>query len=146
MPNTYRNIARQAVLALKNAGFKGADIDVRILLGHAANCTDVDLIMRANDNVPALVLEQFNFFIARRLRHEPIAYIMGAKEFWSLKFTVNEHVLIPRPETEGLVEQALKMIEGVTAPNLLDMGTGSGAILISLLTRLALVWIFLSML
>ena len=75
---------------------------MRILLGHAANCTDVDLIMRANDNVPAPVLEQFNFFIARRLRHEPIAYIMGAKEFWSLSFTVNQHVLIPRPETEGL--------------------------------------------
>ena len=133
MPNTYQNIAKQAVLILRSAGLEDADIDVRILLGHAANCTDVGLIMRANDKVPAPILEQFNAFIVRRLRHEPIAYIMGAKEFWSLKFTVNEHVLIPRPETEGLVEQALKMIEGVTAPNLLDMGTGSGAILISLL-------------
>lgn len=133
MPNTYQNIAKQAVINLRNAGIEDAGIDVRILLGHAANCTDVDLIMRANDNVPAPVFEQFNSFIARRLCHEPIAYILGAKEFWSLKFTVNEHVLIPRPETEGLVEQALKMIANVKALNILDVGTGSGAILISLL-------------
>ena len=133
MPNTYQNIAKHAVISMRNAGFEDANIDVRILLGHAANCADVDLIMRANDNVPASALEQFNSFIARRLRHEPIAYIIKTKEFWSLKFTVNEHVLIPRPETEGLVEQALKMIANIKAPNILDVGTGSGAILISLL-------------
>lgn len=133
MPNIYKNIAKQAVLILRSAGLEDADIDVRILLRFAAGCTDVDLIMRTNDNVPAPTLEQFNSFIARRLCHEPIAYIIGIKEFWSLSFAVNQHVLIPRPETEGLVEQALKMVSDVIAPNILDVGTGSGAILISLL-------------
>jgi release factor glutamine methyltransferase len=74
--------------------------------------------------------------VARRLAHEPIAYITGHKEFWSLDFEVGPGVLIPRPDTETLVEQALKVFPDKTAPlNVLDLGTGSGAILIAFLSE-----------
>jgi len=74
--------------------------------------------------------------VARRLAHEPIAYITGRKEFWSLDFEVGPGVLIPRPDTETLVEQALKVFPDKTASlNVLDLGTGSGAILIAFLSE-----------
>ncbi|HEY8947244.1 MAG TPA: peptide chain release factor N(5)-glutamine methyltransferase [Rhizomicrobium sp.] len=74
--------------------------------------------------------------IARRLRHEPIAYITGHKEFWSLDFEVGPGVLVPRPDTETLVEEALKAFPDKTSPlNVLDLGTGSGAILIAFLSE-----------
>lgn len=135
MPNTFKNIVKQAVFALRGAGLEGADVDVRILLAHAENCTHVDLIIRANDDVSPPILALFNSYIARRIAHEPVAYITNKKEFWSLDFMVNDHVLIPRPETEGLVGRALEMIAGVKTPNIIDIGTGSGAVLISLLTE-----------
>jgi len=74
--------------------------------------------------------------VMRRLRHEPIAYITGHKEFWSLDFQVGRGVLVPRPDTETLVEEALKAFPDKAAPlNVLDLGTGSGAILIAFLSE-----------
>ena len=68
----------------------------------------------------------------RRLKNEPIAYILKEKEFWSKKFTINKHTLIPRPETELLVDKLIKIYENKKI-SVLDIGTGSGCILISLL-------------
>jgi release factor glutamine methyltransferase len=80
--------------------------------------------------------EQLESYIQRRLRHEPIAYITGHKEFWSLDFEVGPGVLIPRPDTETLVEQALKAFPDKAAPlHILDLGTGSGAIPIAFLSE-----------
>jgi release factor glutamine methyltransferase len=79
-------------------------------------------------------LEEFRRCIERRRSGEPVAYIVGKKEFWSLPFKVNKHVLIPRPETEILVEEVLKVCAGMKTENLriLEIGTGSGAISVSL--------------
>jgi len=71
--------------------------------------------------------------LVRRLRQEPIAYILGRQAFWSLEFDVSPDVLIPRPETEGVVERALELIKDVDQPVVVDVGVGSGAILVSLL-------------
>ncbi|MBO6492382.1 MAG: peptide chain release factor N(5)-glutamine methyltransferase, partial [Pelagibacteraceae bacterium] len=75
-------------------------------------------------------------FILRRKHHEPLSYIIKRKEFWSLGFNVNHNVLIPRPETEIIVEQVIRRFKDKGSLNILDIGTGSGCILLSILKEL----------
>ena len=77
----------------------------------------------------------FTAFIARREKHEPVAYILGRKEFWSLEFEVTPAVLIPRPDSEALIEAALAAFKTKPPARILDLGTGSGCLLIALLTE-----------
>lgn len=113
------DLLRDVAARLSAAGIESARTEARIL------------IERANGDQAAL-----DDFIARRLRHEPIAYITGHKEFWSLDFEVGPGVLIPRPDTETLVEEALKAFPDKNAPlRVLDLGTGSGAIPIAFLSE-----------
>ena len=79
--------------------------------------------------------EKFAEAIARREKHEPIAYILGRREFWSLDFEVSPAVLIPRPDSETLVELALKYFKATPPRTILDLGTGSGCLLIALLSE-----------
>ena len=79
--------------------------------------------------------EKFAEAIARREKHEPIAYILGRREFWSLDFEVSPAVLIPRPDSETLVETALKLFKDTPPRTILDLGTGSGCLLIALLSE-----------
>lgn len=110
---------RDVAARLSAAGIDSARTEARILIAHA----------HGDD-------AKLEDFVARRLRHEPIAYITGHKEFWSLDFEVGPGVLIPRPDTETLVEQALKAFPDKDAPlNVLDLGTGSGAILVAFLNE-----------
>lgn len=104
---------------LAAAGIDSARTEARILVEHSQG--DAAKLERA---------------VTRRLAHEPIAYITGHKEFWSLDFEVGPGVLIPRPETETLVEEALKAFPDKNAPlNVLDLGTGSGAIIVAFLSE-----------
>ena len=105
-----------------------ADLDARVLLQH---CLDKDLawvMSRADEPLNQKHDECFNKYIQRRQQGEPVAYITGWKEFWSLILAVNEKVLIPRPETEHLVERALAHIPQDERQRVADLGTGSGAI------------------
>jgi release factor glutamine methyltransferase len=77
----------------------------------------------------------FDAYIARREKREPVAYILGRKEFWSLEFEVSPAVLIPRPDSETLIETALKELKANPPARILDLGTGSGCLLIALLTE-----------
>jgi release factor glutamine methyltransferase len=86
--------------------------------------------------VPEQEKEMFQNLITRRIKGEPVSYIIGRKEFWSLSFKVNPAVMIPRPETETLVEVALKIFSSRSSPSILEVGTGSGAISIALATEL----------
>ncbi|PHR92372.1 MAG: protein-(glutamine-N5) methyltransferase, release factor-specific [Robiginitomaculum sp.] len=132
---TFEDVRRAAVQALSAANIEDADIDARVLLMHAGGLTRSGLIVQSRDIMPASVLARFNTCLARRLTHEPIAHIVGTKEFWSLEFKVSSQVLIPRPETEGVVSRALALMKHVKSPRILDIGTGSGAILIALLSE-----------
>jgi release factor glutamine methyltransferase len=106
-----------------------------ILLAHALEISRIELYLRYDQPLNRTELARYKELIRRRIRREPVAYIVGEKEFWSLPLTVNRHVLIPRPETECLVEQALADIPEQSAGRLyrvLELGAGSGAIVCAL--------------
>ncbi len=91
---------------------------------------------RERDEAPAEGLEKLEHFALRRLRGEPVVRIIGEKEFWGLAFTLNAETLVPRPETEMLVRKGARLLEGRGLAHILDLGTGTGAIAIALLTEL----------
>jgi release factor glutamine methyltransferase len=111
------------------AGLPLDPLENRILLCHATGLTRVQLITQADRTLRADEAARLADLVARRLRGEPIAYIVGQREFFGLAFQVTDAVLIPRPDTELLVELALERLPPQGA--LLDMGTGSGAIAVS---------------
>lgn len=104
------------------------DLYARTILGW-----DRATLLTAHRSPPPPQLEpQFSAWIDRRTRHEPSAYIVGRREFWGLDFAVSSAVLIPRPETEFIVEEALSLLEPIAGPRVADIGTGSGNIAIAL--------------
>ena len=109
-----------------------AQLDAEILLCKVLNCERSHLYAYPEKELTNDNIESFNHYIALRIEGQPIAHITEQKEFWSLLFQVNEHTLIPRPETEILVETALNYIPENTQSNVLDLGTGSGAIAIAI--------------
>lgn len=108
-----------------------ANLDAQLLICHACDIEQTNIIAYPEKQLTVQQLESFNSVLNSRAKGKPLAYITGKKEFWSLELIVNEHVLIPRPETELLVELTLKEISKSKAPRILDLGTGSGAIAIS---------------
>jgi release factor glutamine methyltransferase len=131
-----RDIARR----LRDHGIDTADLDARILVCHALGL-DRTAFMQARDRrLDAAEIARIEALATRRLDREPIARITGIKEFWSLPLTITPAVLVPRPETETVVEQALATVDqtGVRsrALRIADLGVGSGAIMIALLTEL----------
>jgi release factor glutamine methyltransferase len=134
---TYGELRREAAAQLREVGKESADTDARLLLCHASGCDAAKLIASETEAVAGEIAENFSRLIARRLAGEPVARITGEKEFWSLRFTLGSETLVPRPETETLVEAALAAIHDRSRKlRILDLGTGTGAILAALLTEL----------
>ena len=106
-------------------------LENRILLCHATGLTRVQLITRSDRALTADEAARLDALVARRLQGEPIAYIVGTREFFGLDFAVSDAVLIPRPDTELIVELALERLPQAMPARLLDMGTGSGAIAVA---------------
>ncbi|MEC5408941.1 peptide chain release factor N(5)-glutamine methyltransferase [Paraburkholderia sp. MPAMCS5] len=107
-------------------------LEARILLTHVLGWRQTQLITRADETLGSADVERFLALQARRVAGEPVAQLVGAREFFGLEFEVTPHVLIPRPETELLVETALTAIENLTRPRVLDLGTGTGAIAVAI--------------
>jgi release factor glutamine methyltransferase len=107
-------------------------LDADILLAHALHISRAQLYAWSEKLLDDEQWQQFKQLIAQRVQHKPIAYLVGHKEFWSLDLQVNSATLIPRPETELLVEQALKYIPTAKQAVIIDLGTGSGAIALAL--------------
>src|SRR5215471_8502773 len=100
-------------------------LDAEVLLAHVISTDRVGLYLHFDQPLEAEELARYRALIQRRIRGEPVAYLVGTKEFRSLVLAVDERVLIPRPETETLVEVALELVAALAAPRILDVGTGS---------------------
>lgn len=135
------DLYQSSLRRLKEKEVPDAEIEASLLLGHVLNLTRAQLFLSENDIAPHLVKE-FEKLLSRRLLREPFAYITGEQEFWSLPFFVSKNVLIPRPETEILLEVVLQVLQGDGRDvendsfQVLDMGTGSGVISVVLAREL----------
>lgn len=128
-----RDLLRQATAQLEKSGCDSARLDSELLLTFLWQVTRSDLIIRAMDEVPAEIELRFSKLLERRSNREPLAYIIGEREFWSRPFRVSSAVLIPRPETEHLIEAVLQHYPSRDgAFDFCDIGTGSGCIGITL--------------
>lgn len=131
-----RDIARR----FRHVGIDTPDLDARILVGHALGLDLTALVRAGNRRLEAGEIGRIERLAARRLGREPVSRITGAKEFWGLPFKITPDVLVPRPETETVVAQALAAIDRAGARSralrIADLGVGSGAIMIALLTEL----------
>ena len=122
---------------LKRSNNLNSRLDSEILVSHLINIPRESIYSKLKENLPSNKTEELQKLVSRRVKKEPIAYILNNKEFWSTNFYVDRSVLIPRPETEVLIDLILSQISNKNNYlNILDIGTGSGCILISLLKEL----------
>ena len=129
-PYTISSLLKEARQKLENTSTSPL-LDAQLLLADVLGKDRSYLMAWPEAFLESGVSEQFQKYLNHRLKGIPVAYILGYKEFWSMSFKVTPDVLIPRPETELLVEQAITMISHMTKPHILDLGTGSGAIAIA---------------
>ncbi len=118
---------------LKTKNIKTSSLDSELLLAKVLKLRRERLLINLDRQLSKKNLENFLKLIDRRQQKEPIAYIFKEKEFWKYNFIVNEHVLIPRPETEIIVNEVLNLTNPNSSKRLLDVGTGSGCIILSIL-------------
>jgi release factor glutamine methyltransferase len=135
---TIIKLIRWATTYLKSHNIDSPRATGEILLARALKLKRIDLYLNFDQPLNDDELQRFKALIKRRIKREPVAYILGVKEFWSLELKVNQNVLIPRPETECLVEKALDLLsQSAFSPpqRILDLGTGSGAIVMALASQ-----------
>jgi release factor glutamine methyltransferase len=130
---TIADALREAAARLRVVGLTEPRREAGSLLSHALGRDRTFLIMHADEALTASQAKDFRAYVERRAAGEPFQYIAGRQEFYGLEFEVGPEVLIPRPETELLVEKALELLKGTDAPLLCDVGTGSGCIVVTLL-------------
>jgi len=130
---TIDEALREAAGRLREAGLSEPRREAGSLLSHSTGRDQAFLVTHSDDGLTAEQLSAFRASVERRAAGEPFQYIAGRQEFYGLEFEVNRDVLIPRPETELLVEEALELLKGVPGPLLCDVGTGSGCIAVTLL-------------
>jgi release factor glutamine methyltransferase len=127
---TAGEIYRRAVTRLRAVGIESAQLDARVLLAHVLGVDAAQLIAASDDPVGPEVQDRFEQAIARRAAREPVARVLGVKEFWSHEFALSPEALVPRPETETLIEAALlARPERDARLRVLDLGVGSGVLL-----------------
>jgi release factor glutamine methyltransferase len=131
---TLRDVVARAARTLQLAGVppREAELDAELLARHVLECDRAQWLVRREEQTPPQFAAVFESLLDRRTRREPMAYIIGRQEFWGRDFIVSPSVLIPRPETELLIEQVLAAVSPSAAPRVIDIGTGSGCIAISI--------------
>ncbi len=118
---------------LKNNNIKSAMLDSELLMSNAINKSREFIILNLDKTICTKDFDNFLNMVSQRKDGKPMAYLMSQKFFWKYKFFINEHVLIPRPDTEIIIEQVLKIYKSKKNINFLDIGFGSGCIMLSLL-------------
>ena len=137
---TVHDLLSDAVNALEIAGIPSARLDAEVLLSFCRNCDRLEFLKNPDMLINEKQIAGFRNLIARRLQWEPVAYITGRKEFWTMTLQVNKDVLIPRPDTEIVVEETLAVCRKIDSAeiNILDIGTGSGAIALALAKEISI--------
>ena len=120
---------------LKLNNLKSYNLDSELLLSKVLNYSREKILINLNDKLENKKFTKFKRLIFRRKNNEPIAYILKKKEFWNYTFKLNNEVLIPRPETEIIVREVLNLTNNNSSKHILDVGTGSGCILLSILNE-----------
>ena len=118
---------------LKKNGIKSYKLDSEILMSKVFQKNRIDIILNSNKDLSDDEIILYNDLIEQRSKKKPIAYLIGKKEFWKYEFDVTKDVLIPRPDTEIIIEQTLKLTKNKSRLRILDIGIGSGCILLSIL-------------
>ena len=129
----------ESVQRLADAGIAESEVEAALLLGHVLSYSRTQFFLALEQEISPQQFSLFNQLLSRRLTREPLAYITGEQEFWSLPFAVSRKVLIPRPETEELLEKIFASVrqDGLPPGPVLDLGVGSGAITVVLARELA---------
>ena len=128
-----KNLLNQGIKNLKSSNIKNASLDCEILLSKIINKDREYVILNLKKNLNKKQIDFFNNLIQRRKKGEPIAYLINKKEFWKDEFYVNKNVLIPRPDSEHIIEEVIRNTYKDSKKHILDIGTGSGCILLSIL-------------
>jgi release factor glutamine methyltransferase len=116
---------------LEQKGSESPRLDSEVLLAHALGCKRIDLYAHHADEAPEQGRQKFRELVRQRVEGCPVAYLVGRKEFFSLELEVNRAVLIPRPDTECVVVECLRLAKGMPEPRILDLGTGSGCLAVA---------------
>ena len=132
---TLEALKRRMMQQLKTQHHETAPLDARLLLEHASGLSSTDLAMQAKQEAGATLIHDAQALVALRLTGMPVAKIIGHKEFWGRRFHVSPAVLDPRPDSETLIEAALALLPEDKALRLIDLGTGSGCLLLTLLAE-----------
>ena len=127
-----RALVNQAVVLLREQGFESARLEAELLMMHVTKFNKVQLLTHDLEELPALDETVYKALVDQRMQGTPIAYILGERDFWDLTLKVTPDTLIPRPDTEILVEKALTLIQCNHCRDVLDLGTGTGAIILAL--------------
>lgn len=130
-PWTVRRVLEWTTAHLQKHGSETPRLDAEVLLAHARGCRRIQLYTDYDAELPEAVRSQMRELVQRRAKSEPVAYLVGHREFFSLDFLVTPAVLIPRPETETLVLEVLTLAKTLQQPRLLDLCTGSGCVAIA---------------
>jgi release factor glutamine methyltransferase len=138
MPSLHERLT-DARLSLVRAGIpeREAALDAEVLARHVLECDRATLLTRGRDPIPSAFDRLYEPLIARRAAREPMAYIVGHREFWGLDFVVTPDVLIPRPETELVIEEAIAFASRTLTRRIIDVGTGSGCLAVALAIEFA---------
>lgn len=128
---TVRNLLTWTAKHFTSKGIESAATDARLLLAHVFGCRPIEVLARYDDEPTDAERKRFRELIQRRVEGCPVAYLVGSKDFYLLSFDVTPAVLIPRPDTETLVQAAIEFLKGKPTPAVLDLGTGSGCVAVS---------------
>lgn len=133
---------QQARFRLENEGVESPRLDAELLLAHVLETNRASVLAHPERLLTPKELTRFRALVARRAAREPLPYIVGTREFYGLAFAVDDRVLIPRPETELLVERAVRFARHLAAPRIADVGAGSGAIAVTLAVQLPMATVY----
>lgn len=140
---TIKKLLEEGGALLKKSNIDSYRVDSRILLAKVLKLSMEEMIVRYDNEVSENIQEEFFKLVARRQKKEPISYITGVKEFYGMDFFVDKNVLIPRPDSENLVGGVLQNIEKDKEVKILELGSGSGCLILSILKhmKMLLVWL-----